>query len=139
MSDLPRLPQTPMLDRSGKPFYPLTQYNQIVMPGGERWDGNPGSSVELDATLKEPGKAADAKATGDALDELKNEKANQTGWTANKSLGTDASGNMVVKDAYSLPTASASVLGGVKVGNGLTIDVNGVLSLALDDGDEVSY
>lgn len=41
---------------------------------------------------------------------------------------------------YSLPTASADLLGGVKVdGNGLKIDANGVLSLALADGDEVSY
>lgn len=73
MSDLPRLPQTPMLDSNGKPFYPLTQYNQIVMPGGGRWDGNPGSSVELDTTLKVAGKAADAAAVGAAVDELKNE------------------------------------------------------------------
>lgn len=40
---------------------------------------------------------------------------------------------------YSLPTASADTLGGVKVGNGLSINENGVLSLALADGDEVSY
>ena len=29
---------------------------------------------------------------------------------------------------YVLPTASASTLGGIKVGNGLSIDSNGVLS-----------
>lgn len=40
---------------------------------------------------------------------------------------------------YSLPTASATVKGGVMVGNGLAIDENGVLSLALPDLDEVSY
>ena len=44
-----------------------------------------------------------------------------------------------IPDPYTLPKASSSVLGGVKVGSGLTIDVNGVLSLALADGDEVSY
>lgn len=31
---------------------------------------------------------------------------------------------------YTLPTASASVLGGIKVGGGLTIDANGVLSVS---------
>jgi hypothetical protein len=30
--------------------------------------------------------------------------------------------------AYTLPTASASVLGGVKIGSGISIDVNGVIS-----------
>jgi hypothetical protein len=44
-----------------------------------------------------------------------------------------------IPDPYTLPKASASVLGGVKVGSGLAIDANGVLSLALADGDEVSY
>jgi len=33
--------------------------------------------------------------------------------------------------AYSLPTASSSVLGGVKVGTGLSIDVNGILSSSI--------
>ena len=33
-----------------------------------------------------------------------------------------------IPPAYTLPTASVSVLGGVKIGNNLTIDVNGVLS-----------
>lgn len=69
----PRTPQVPMVDQNGQPFYPLTQYNQIVMPGGGRWDGNPGSSVELDETLKEAGKAADAAAVGAAVNELKTE------------------------------------------------------------------
>ena len=37
-------------------------------------------------------------------------------------------GNVVFPAAYVLPTASATVLGGVKVGTGLAIDANGVLS-----------
>jgi len=37
--------------------------------------------------------------------------------------------------AYTLPTASVSVLGGVKVGTGLSIDVNGVLSQSAGLGD----
>lgn len=113
----PRTPQVPMVDQNGQPFYPLTQYNQIVMPGGGRWDGETSSPVELDATLKEAGKAADAGAVGMALNEL----------------------NQAIPAPYSLPTASATVKGGVMVGNGLAIDENGVLSLALPDLDEVSY
>lgn len=57
------------------------------------------------------------------LDELKNEKADKT----------------EIPAPYSLPTASATVKGGVMVGDGLAIDENGVLSLALPDLDEVSY
>lgn len=46
-----------------------------------------------------------------------------------------------IPSSYTLPTASASVLGGVKVGAGLTIDSGGVLSVPVraitgtDDGD----
>ena len=36
--------------------------------------------------------------------------------------------NNYIKSPYELPTASASTLGGVKVGSGLSIDANGVLS-----------
>lgn len=38
-----------------------------------------------------------------------------------------------------LPIASANTLGGVKIGEGLAIDENGVLSVDLPNGDEVSY
>lgn len=41
--------------------------------------------------------------------------------------------------SYTLPVASASTLGGVKVGNGLAIDANGVLSLNVTNGNLVSY
>lgn len=78
-------------------------------------------------------------ATTEQLNELKEAKVDKAGWTADKYLGTDESGNVVVKDAYSLPAASASVRGGVMVGDGLAVDENGVLSLALANGDEVSY
>lgn len=40
---------------------------------------------------------------------------------------------------YTLPIASASTLGGVKVGTGLAIDANGVLSIDIANGDGVSY
>ncbi len=41
--------------------------------------------------------------------------------------------------SYELPTASTTTLGGVKVGTGLAIDANGVLSVDIPDGDTVSY
>jgi hypothetical protein len=40
----------------------------------------------------------------------------------------DLSNKPTIPSAYTLPTASASVLGGVKVGSNLSIDANGVLS-----------
>lgn len=70
------------------------------------------------------------------LNQAKAEKVNNTGWTADKFLGTDANGNVVEKI---LPTASADIAGLVKIGSDFTIDENGVLSLALPDLDEVSY
>lgn len=41
--------------------------------------------------------------------------------------------------SYTLPTASASTLGGVKVGSGLSIDANGVLSASGGGGGGGSY
>jgi hypothetical protein len=74
-----------------------------------------------------------------------NLKANATDVTTSLALKADASslstvatsGNYndltnkpSIPSAYALPTASASVLGGVKVGANLSIDTNGVLSAA---------
>lgn len=39
----------------------------------------------------------------------------------------------------SLPIATSETLGGVKVGNGLSIDVNGVLSLNVANASGVSF
>lgn len=80
-------------------------------------------------------------ATQEGLSTLNSEKANRAGWAANKYLGTDATGSMVTKDvpSYSLPTASATVKGGVKVGRGLKIDTNGVLSLDVSNASGVSF
>ena len=59
-------------------------------------------------------KCTTAIATGEAFDPTK--------WLAIKATDEIAAGG------YTLPTASASVLGGVKVGSGLSIDASGVLS-----------
>ena len=41
--------------------------------------------------------------------------------------------------SYTLPIASPTTLGGVKVGNGLAIDENGVLSLNVSNASGVSF
>ena len=51
----------------------------------------------------------------------------------------DLSNKPTIPSAYTLPTASASVLGGVKVGTGLAIDENGVLSLNVSNASGVSF
>ena len=61
--------------------------------------GGGGSTVELDTTLTQSGKAADAAAVGDRLSALSEEKVNKSGWAADKYLGTDNSGNVVEKEA----------------------------------------
>jgi hypothetical protein len=44
--------------------------------------------------------------------------------------GLSVSGGALVATAYTLPTATASVLGGIKIGSGLTIDGSGVVTAA---------
>lgn len=73
-------------------------------PQGEK--GADGKDAVVDATLTQSGQAADAKVTGDAFGQLKDEKADKKDIPA----------------PYTLPTASADVKGGVKVGEGLQMD-----------------
>jgi hypothetical protein len=47
----------------------------------------------------------------------------------------DLSNKPTIPSAYTLPTASASVLGGVKVGSNLSVDGNGVLSANINAGN----
>ena len=112
----PRTPQVPMVDGNGEPFYPLTQYNQIVMPDGSRWDGK-GGGAQIDDTSASTEKVYSSQKTQYELDQLSEQ----------------------IPDPYTLPNASSSVLGGVKVGNGLTIDSNGVLSLNVSNASGVSF
>ena len=51
----------------------------------------------------------------------------QSDWNATSGLA-EILNKPTIPPAYTLPTASPSVLGGVKIGNNLTIDSNGVLS-----------
>ena len=59
-------------------------------------------------------------------------KANSSNLSTVATTGNynDLSNKPAIPSAYSLPTASASVLGGIKVGANLSIDTNGVLSAA---------
>ena len=82
--------------------------------------GGGGSSIALDTTLSEAGKAADAKAVGDAIRSLSEEKVDKAGWTPDKYIGTDAGGNLIEKDA---PTGGGS--GTVTSVNGVSPDENG--------------
>lgn len=136
-----------------------------------------GSSVEVDTTLTQSGKAADAKATGDALDKL--EEATEQLIDVNDTEPTSKSTKLwidpdsdeeqipqiddsiesnvdtwssakIAKEisnvnnngnggGYTLPSASATNLGGVKVGTGLVIDEDGVLSISIASAEGVSF
>ena len=54
--------------------------------------------VSVDETLTKEGEAADAKATGEAL----NSKAKNAGWNPEKIIGTDTEGNMIDMDVSQL-------------------------------------
>lgn len=74
------------------------------------------------------------------LNTLNEAKANETDLAPVAKSGSynDLSNKPTIPAAYSLPTASATVLGGVKVGSGLTI-TNGVLSLDVSNANGVSF
>ena len=93
----PRTPQVPMVDGNGEPFYPLTQYNQIVMPDGSRWNGE-GGGAQIDDTSASGTKVYSSQKTQHELDQLSGQKAGKAGWTANKIIGTDVNGNLVAQD-----------------------------------------
>lgn len=92
------------------------------------------TQVTIDSTLKQSGQAADAKAVGDALQYFTPTEAlnsefraieltfatkldkNQGAGNAGKFLGVGEDGNVVPQDkpTYTLPQATADVLGGIK-------------------------
>lgn len=58
--------------------------------------------VNVDSTLTNEGEAADAKATGEAL----NSKAKNAGWSPEKIIATDKAGNMIEKDESEIAVAT---------------------------------
>lgn len=172
---------------------------QPITINGQRYDGSEavevnvaaeggGATVELDTTLTQSGKAADAKVVGDKLTELNEANAQQDTEIAKKANDDDlaavaksgsyndltgkptiptmpttlpnpnklkltgavtaeydGSSEVIVEipkggsGGYTLPIASATQLGGVKVGSGLAIDENGVLSLNVANASGVSF
>lgn len=86
------------------PPYPVTKVNGDT---GEvftlRVDpSDPGIPTDTPAPINATtlnGKGAEYYATARSVNQLSEQKADKTGWDADKFLGTDANGNMVVKDA----------------------------------------
>ena len=108
---------------------------------------NAARTIPIGAKIDDSAPAADktysSQKIESSLNELKEKNAAQDEALTQLNEANDAQDKRIkeLEDAegYTLPTASADTIGGVKVGNGLAIDENGVLSLALADGDEVSY
>ena len=71
--------------------------------GADGKDGAPGKDATVDATLSQSGKAADAKATGDAISAV---KARQ-----NILVGTETGNPLSVDDAFSAPLCGLTVYG----------------------------
>lgn len=75
-------------------------------PDVKVWINPKGEGKYIDETLTQAGKAADARATGEAIDKIYEEKADKAD----------------IPEPYTLPVATADKLGGVKVGKGLRMD-----------------
>lgn len=71
------------------------KYLSVGSDGNVTLSDAPEGSVKIDTTLTKTGEAADAKIVGDELDK----KINKSGWSSNKFLGTNESGNIIEKDA----------------------------------------
>lgn len=195
-SDVGALPNTtviPTVPTALKNPYPLT-INGVSYDGSEAKtvtieSTGGGASVELDTTLTQYGKAADAGAVGNAIaqetaareaavNSLNEAKANNADLAKVAKSGSyndltgkptiptvpsrlpnpnklilsgavaaeyDGSSEVSVEipagggSSYELPIAGPTQLGGVKVGNGLSIDVNGVLSLNVANASGVTF
>lgn len=88
--------------RSSNEFTQLEQ--EVREYAAEYLEKNPVKPTPIDLTLTREGEAADAKATGDAI----NTKAKNDGWTPNKIIGTNRKGKMIEIDESKIPVARDS-------------------------------
>lgn len=83
----------------GASAYEIAVANGFVGTEAEWLESLRGADAVVDDTLTQPGQAADAATVGKRLSSLSEEKVNKSGWSADKYLGTDYSGNVVEKEA----------------------------------------
>ena len=88
--------------------YVLTEADKEEIAGMVNAPGGGGSSVGLDTTLTQSGKAADAKATGDAIDELKKAIANKAALSGNVLTFKNGDSDLFSVDLSSFAGSSAS-------------------------------
>lgn len=74
---------------------PGVSEEQINTSVNKYLEKNPVQPTSIDETLTKEGEAADAKVTGEKIEK----KANNSGWDAERLIGTDVNGNMIDLDA----------------------------------------
>ena len=101
----------------------------------------PGGGAAIDDTTPSTTTTYSSQKIEDELSALNEAKANDAELAPVAKSGSydDLTNKPTIPSAYTLPTASDSVLGGVKVGSGLAIDENGVLSLNVSNASGVSF
>lgn len=164
------------LQFEGQNLYPLTTYDQIIMPDGKKWNGTAGADVVIEPTITSGTKLATISVDGVSKDlyyqasdvtieptitsgtKLATVRVNgvskdlyyqasavtlngsattsanfyapTSAGTAGQVLKSNGSGapTWAAEYSYTLPTATSSVLGGVKVGSNITVS-SGTISL----------
>ena len=119
--------------------YVLTEADKQEIAGMVEVPGGVGAAI--DDTTPSTTTTYSSQKIEDELSALNEAKANNADLAAVAKSGSynDLTDKPTIPSAYTLPTASASVLGGVKVGTGLTIDENGALSLNVSNASGVSF
>ena len=113
----------------------------ILTWNGSHWTNSPAPADSIGSVVAAPDSGVYANTSGDVvtiggIDATTTVKGVVRFATAQEitdgAAGVVVSANDLKNSAYELPIASASVLGGIKVGGGLTIDGDGVLSANLE-------
>lgn len=119
--------------------YVLTEADKQEIAGMVEVPGGVGAAI--DDTTPSTTTTYSSQKIEDQLSALNQAKANEADLAPVAKSGSydDLNNRPTIPPEYTLPTASASVLGGVRVGTGLTIDANGVLSLNVSNASGVSF